>query len=469
MHIRSVLLFAVPAVLAAPSSRDKRGETPEGKVDPGTASDCTYWEQKTDESVTCESLQAAWSFKLDDFREWNPLVKNDCSGMNIGNSYCVEVNYGLPRSTTTQPQPTTTTAPGNGITTPSPTQPSMVDNCNKFHLVKEGESCAEISAANHISVADLTTWNPKVGAQCTGLWAKTYACVGVIGSVPATTTTTTTTAPGNGIATPSPTQPNMVDNCNKFHYISKGDSCDQITSYQGISQKDFAKWNPQVGQQCTGLWADTYACVGVIGGTTTTTTSTTSTSTRPTSNGIPTPQPTQPGMVSNCVKFHYVSKGNTCDQITSYQGISQKDFARWNPQIGNQCTGMWADAYACVGIAAFSLKTHYHTGCSGDVYNNVAVRMNEGYCMNTDCQVGSLQIDADGLCSDGEVQLSYWEQPGCTGKWFGYGYSNKGTCRGLWTDGYDFKAIHLRCARSQDDCVNKGSCTYDSQPTSHAC
>ncbi|EFY94199.1 hypothetical protein X797_012298 [Metarhizium robertsii] len=44
-------LFIVPAVLAAPHTRTKRGEKPAGKVDPGTASDCTYWEEKTDASV----------------------------------------------------------------------------------------------------------------------------------------------------------------------------------------------------------------------------------------------------------------------------------------------------------------------------------------------------------------------------------------------------------------------------------
>lgn len=63
-------LFIVPAVLAAPHTRTKRGEKPAGKVDPGTASDCTYWEEKTDASVTCQSLQAAWSISAKDFGEW---------------------------------------------------------------------------------------------------------------------------------------------------------------------------------------------------------------------------------------------------------------------------------------------------------------------------------------------------------------------------------------------------------------
>lgn len=198
----------------------------------------------------------------------NPLVKDDCSGMKIGNSYCVEVNYGLPRSTTTQ-QPTavpTATSTGNGVTTPTPTQPNMVDNCNKFYFVKEGDNCADIASANGISVEDFSRWNPKVGAQCTGLWAKTYACVGVLGSTgsPTTAPTTTTTA-GNGVVTPMPTHPGMVDNCNKFYFVKEGDGCAGIASANGISVEDFAKWNTKVGPQCTGLWAKTFACVGILG------------------------------------------------------------------------------------------------------------------------------------------------------------------------------------------------------------
>ncbi|KAJ3486456.1 hypothetical protein NLG97_g6608 [Lecanicillium saksenae] len=154
----------------------------------------------------------------------------------------------------------------------------------------------------------------------------------------------TPTKPNNGVSTPTPTQPGMVDNCNQFHYIYKGNTCDQITSYHNISQHDFATWNTNIGEQCTGMWANAYACVGVIGGG-----GGGSTPTQP-PNGIQTPQPTQPHMVNNCNKFHYIYKGNTCGQITSYEGISQHDFATWNPEVGEQCSGMWADAYACVGV-----------------------------------------------------------------------------------------------------------------------
>lgn len=180
---------------------------------------------------------------------------------------------------------------------------------------------------------DFIKWNPKVGAQCTGLVADANACVGVIGGG-------TPTNPGNGIQTPQPTQPSMVGNCNKFHHIFPGNTCDQITSFNHISMQDFITWNPKVGPQCTGLVADANACVGVIGG---------GTPTNP-GNGVQTPQPTQPGMVKNCALFHHIFPGNTCDQIAAFHHISLQDFATWNPQVGPQCTGLLADANACVGL-----------------------------------------------------------------------------------------------------------------------
>lgn len=252
----------------------------------------------------------------------------------------------------------------------------------------------------------------------------------------------------------------MVSNCNAFYMIKRGDQCQKIADQHGISLHDFVTWNPAAGETCGGLWADAYACVSVIGFVPTPTTP---------HNGIETPQPTQPGLIDNCVKFHYISSTDTCASISGWEGISTADFAKWNPNVGNTCTGLWANANACVGIAGFSLKTRYHRGCKGSIHNNAAIAVGQDYCMDTGCQAGSLEIDAEGACPDGQIQLSYWEKPGCRGKWFGYGYANKGTCRGLWTDGTKFQAIHLRCAKKANDCSSRGTCTYDAEPHQAAC
>jgi hypothetical protein len=88
-------------------------------------------------------------------------------------------------------------------------------------------------------------------------------------------------------------------------------------------------------------------CVGLLGGTPTTTKPATTTTA---GNGIQTPQPTQPGMVTNCKKFHYADTGVVCSQITSYNKISLADFVKWNTGVGSDCKAMWAKTYTCVGV-----------------------------------------------------------------------------------------------------------------------
>ncbi|KAL1858932.1 hypothetical protein Daus18300_009802 [Diaporthe australafricana] len=237
----------------------------------------------------------------------------------------------------------------------------MVSNCNKFVLVKEGDSCASLASANGISIDNFGTWNPSSGATstCQGLWANAYACVGVIGSQPTTTpstapttsstTTRATTTTGNGIATPTPTQPNM------FALVKEGDSCASVATANGISVANFGLWNPDSGatSTCQGLWANAYACVGVIGFTPTSsptpTTSTTPTSTTK-GNGVSTPTPTQTGMVGNCNKFVFIKSVDTCDSVAKAAGITTANFIKWNPAVGEDCKGLWANTYACIGL-----------------------------------------------------------------------------------------------------------------------
>jgi hypothetical protein len=61
--------------------------------------------------------------------------------------------------------------------------------------------------------------------------------------LPSTTTVvaSSTTSPSNGVQTPLPTQPGMVSNCAKFHWIAKGVVCSQVISYQKITLVDFVK------------------------------------------------------------------------------------------------------------------------------------------------------------------------------------------------------------------------------------
>jgi len=80
-----------------------------------------------------------------------------------------------------------------------------------------------------------------------------------------TTTTSSTTSSGNGVATPTPTQPDMTTSCNSFRLVKSGDQCGTIAASAGISLDDFYAWNPSVGTTCATLLADDYVCIGVLG------------------------------------------------------------------------------------------------------------------------------------------------------------------------------------------------------------
>lgn len=114
---------------------------------------------------------------------------------------------------------------------------------------------------------------------------------------------------------------------------------------------------------------------------------------------------------------------------------------------------------------AFSLKTRSTNTCGGNVNNDVAVPQGNGMCVNTGCNVASLDISSAGNCPDGQIRISYWQGQDCGGKWYGYGYGSRNTCRGLWSNGANFQSLWLSCADPSNDCVNQGTCTADPEPT----
>ncbi|EFZ03085.1 LysM domain protein [Metarhizium robertsii] len=347
--------------------------------------------------------------------------------------------------------------------------------CSFSTPASNGDTCDSFCKSWGLDMAKLKSLNP--GIQCPDLVVgQNYCVIGSVSTEPDTTTQsstsgrTTTTKSTSTLTTSSsqnsPTQPGLAPNCDKFYRVSEGDQCDSIEAKFGLSSAQFYAWNPSVNTQCTNLWLGYYYCVGVPGAVTT---PPTPTPTKP-ANGIETPQPTQPNMVSYCSRFKWVNSGDTCANIAAQNDISLADFMKWNPDVGNNCQGLWANAYACVGVVGFTLSTYYYIDCTGDVHNTQSVQMHEdGACINTDCRVGSVKAIPQGICPDGQIQISYWEQPGCTGKWFGYGYTSRDTCRKMWTEGWKFKSLHVRCASEKDDCVSKGTCTFDPEPANNVC
>ncbi|KAK2029532.1 LysM domain-containing protein [Colletotrichum zoysiae] len=202
---------------------------------------------------SCSSVASANGVTLAQFLAWNPSAGSTCAGLWANAYACVGVIGG---TTTTRPPTTTTT--GNGIATPTPTQPNMVGNCDAFYRVVSGDTCAAIAGKSGISLSQFVQWNPSVGSSCSGLWLDAYVCISIIGHAP------TPTKPGNGVATPTPIQDGMTKSCKTFHFVAAGNTCATIAQRYGITVAQFTSWNPAVGSSCTGLWANTYACVAVL-------------------------------------------------------------------------------------------------------------------------------------------------------------------------------------------------------------
>jgi hypothetical protein len=135
----------------------------------------------------------------------------------------------------------------------------------------------------------------------------------------------------------------MVTDCKAFYLVEAGDRCGSNTTVKGTTLADFYAWNPAVGSACESLWAQYYVCVGDIGGTAAPTT------TSP-GDGVATPTPIQPGMITICKKFHLEVSGDQCGFIANAAGITLANFYQWNPNVGNTCASLWLSCYVCIGV-----------------------------------------------------------------------------------------------------------------------
>ncbi|KAM7184012.1 hypothetical protein V8F33_013243 [Rhypophila sp. PSN 637] len=325
--------------------------TPTPTQPPSIVSNCNKFHY-VEPGTSCAAVLSTNGITMAQLFAWNKGVGDDCSGMWTKVYLCVGVIGGTGPTTTSKTSTTTTRNPTgtNGIVTPTPTQPpSIVPNCNKFYFVQPGISCNAVLSANGITLAQLFAWNSGVGSDCSGMWSQVHLCVGVIGST-TTTSRATTTKPGNGVTTPSPTQPpSIVSNCSKFYFVQPNTGCSTVLSVNGITIAQLFAWNSGVGSDCSGMWASVWLCVGVIGGTPLPTTTTRVSTTTTRNNGVATPTPTQPGMVTNCKTFYKVVQNDNCDTITSKTGVSKANLQKWNTEIGASCN-VWKDYYLCIAV-----------------------------------------------------------------------------------------------------------------------
>ncbi|CAN9317990.1 unnamed protein product [Alternaria alternata] len=320
---------------ATPTSSN--GVATPSPVRPGMVSNCKTF-HFVESGDNCGTMAEKYGIGTADVISWNGL-NNACTNLWQDTYACVGIIGGSP-----SPSPTTSVPSGNGVSTPTPVQPRIVKNCNKFFFVESGDTCDVINQKTGARVADIVAWN-GLNSGCTNIWGDTYACIGVIGGSTSSTfsSSPSPTQSGNGVSTPTPVQPGIVKNCNKFFFVEGGYTCDVINQKTGARVADIISWNG-LNSGCTNIWGSTYACIGVIGQSPTTTTP----SPTQTSSGPATPSPIQSGMTKGCTLWHFIGGSTTCQQVLSYQKITLAQFYKWNPAVKADCSGLWKDTYACV-------------------------------------------------------------------------------------------------------------------------
>jgi len=340
----------------------------------GIPSSCQNYYQAKD-GDTCASVLSLYDYISEaQFFAWNPALDGNCQGLWLGYYYCV-ANFGP----ADLPMPPTLTTPG------SPAATGTISTCQKWYKTRVNDDCAAIATwFSTFSTQDFITWNPSVGSACANIKQDTYYCVGI----PGTPTTRSVTLTPTVLPT-RPTQAGLVSGCTRFWLVSRTDTCASIIQGSGLvtvaNATDFYTWNPTVGSNCAGLQPDYYVCVSItewetipprstvtisngqtVGPPASSTPIPSSTlvsstsSTPPVSTPVTTPTPYMPGMVAGCVRFYFRGSGPDdlyCYDIAMYAGIALSDFYTWNPQVGNDCSGLWADTWYCIGLQGVAPTT----------------------------------------------------------------------------------------------------------------
>lgn len=142
----------------------------------------------------------------------------------------------------------------------------------------------------------------------------------------------TTTSSISTIVTPTPTQPEMVDDCHAFYLVQTNDTCYDISNKFDLDLDLFDTWNPSVGAGCPALILDDWVCVGTV-------------------DYVPTatPTPIYSTTIADCFAFYKVQTGDYCAKIAAEVDITLDQFYEYNPGVGSDCSALALDHWVCVG------------------------------------------------------------------------------------------------------------------------
>ena len=142
--------------------------------------------------------------------------------------------------------------PTANSTTSAPTQPGIATDCNAFAYADANSTCYDMSQSFHISLAQLTTWNPVLGYpdghNCTTqFWAGYDYCVGVQATTTGPSSTSTPSSATTTSTLPYPTQSEITPACDKYSQAKSGDYCYLFAQNNNITTDELYSWNGILG------------------------------------------------------------------------------------------------------------------------------------------------------------------------------------------------------------------------------
>ncbi|KAJ5964996.1 uncharacterized protein N7479_004872 [Penicillium vulpinum] len=430
----------------------------------------TYTWKGTD---TCDSVVGPLgNVTIPQFLSWNPYINSLClnSDFFIGYEVCLSPPGGYlshnDSDSGSTPNPTTTDA-----TTAAPVPTNAIDgsnhNCSLWYTVQAGDTCAQLSIAQSISLPDFYFLNPEIDADCTNLQLDEAYCVKPVGSLtsypnytltgylPITVPTatfssvntdipTTTSYPGFVYTEPTqlPTAPDTLSGCYEYANPSNiNDLCRDLARDYEISMDQLVEWNPSLSNNkstCTLTMTYSYCVLEYSN----------STATEPTLTNCLSINATESGTASNCNCLTsvdlYDSPDYTCADIVSDYGVTLADLQTWNTWLLDDCdtalfSGLNFTDYRaiCIGVGstdvtATSTATATSTGTSTQTTASIGPTQTG---IVSGCQEFYTAVDGDScstIASGSGISLAEFYQwnpaigSTCGSLWLGYAYCVKG-------------------------------------------
>jgi LysM repeat protein len=231
-------------------------------------------------SDTCDSITTAENITIGQLLAWNPVLSAGCGNLIRWRGRFICASSPLGTIDVPDGGAATTQAP-----TPNNTQGESNPYCGQWYTIQPDDTCASISLAFGITLADFYFLNSQVDkTRCGNLWLGYAYCVKAVGNIQTypdypvvvPSTSFTRPPPANKTTFPAfdppplnPRAPGTVDGCDRYENgfserVTARDpdanSCARWASMADVLVAQLRRWNPSLEEDDCVLLAEFSYC-----------------------------------------------------------------------------------------------------------------------------------------------------------------------------------------------------------------